>query len=250
MTSATAADGRAVLALDFDGVLCDSIEECTLVAHIANEGLPAAAFAAPGMAGVPSAVAERIRHSRPFVRHLGQFLVALTIDRPPRDHAAFAACYARIPAARVDAFVAAAIAIRAAVRRDHLQCWLARHRFETALTAIAGQAYIATARDADSVRVILEAHEVQFDDARIMHSLREKTHALESIASRESVLRSDVRLVDDSIENCLAARAAGFATDWAAWGYHAPGDHRTARANGIRALTVDDLVGHRARATH
>lgn len=236
---------RGVLVLDFDGVLCDSIEECTLVAHIAHEGLPARAFVAPGLAGVPPDVVERFRRCRPFMRHLGHFLVALVETRPPRDHAAFSARYERIPAAQTQTFVDTATAIRAEVRRDHFEQWLARHRIVPALAALAEGAYIATARDASSVRQILGAHGLILDDARTFHSVRDKTQALASIASLESVRASDVRLVDDNIENCLAARAAGFGTAWAAWGYHAPGDAEIAREQGIQSLTIDDLSAAR-----
>lgn len=241
--SAVAACRSGALVLDFDGVLCDSIDECTLVAHLAHAGLPARAFVEPGLAGVPSAVVERFRYSRPFMRHLGHFLVALVETTPPRDHDAFAACYTRIPAARAEAFVEAATTIRAEVRRHHSAEWLAHHRVESRLAALAADAYIATARDASSVRQILRAHGVQLDDARLFHSLRDKTRALESIASQETVLPADVRLVDDSIENCLTARASGFASDWASWGYHAAGDAAIARAHRIRALTIADLLG-------
>jgi len=239
--SVRAAHGPEVLVLDFDGVLCDSIEECTLVAHLAYEGLPARAFAEPGLAGVPPDVVERFRHYRPFMRHLGHFLVALVDTGPPQDHAAFAARYARVPTARAETFVETATAVRAEVRRDHLAAWLARHRVEAAIAALAAGAYIATARDASSVLEIGRAHGLRLNHARIFHSLRDKTDALASIASLESVRRSDVRLVDDSIENCLAAKAAGFGAGWATWGYHAPGDAKIARTHRIGALTVDEL---------
>jgi hypothetical protein len=174
--------------------------------------------------------------------HLGHFLHGVAGGPPPREHAAFAAGYAALEPRAVERFTAEANALRAVIRRGYVEQWLERHSVDPRLAALVSGAYIATARDGESVRQILRSRGVQFADARIFHSLREKTQALESIASLESVPSSDVRLVDDSIQNCIAARDAGFEANWASWGYGAPGDEDIARSHGIRVLTVEELL--------
>lgn len=240
--NATSRECRRVVVLDFDGVLCDSIQECTLVAYLAHEGLAPRRFVEPGLAGVPGPVIARVRSWRPFVRQLAHFVVAFTDTPAPRNQADFADCFAKVPPTEVEAFVDAASAVRAAARRNHRAAWLARHRVNAAVGVVGAETYIATARDAESVCEILRFHGVHVNEARIFDSLHDKTLALDSIASLEAVPPADVLLIDDSIENCRAATAAGYTAEWASWGYTAPGDAAIAREYGIRSLALSDLA--------
>jgi phosphoglycolate phosphatase-like HAD superfamily hydrolase len=249
-TIASSTGRRSVLVLDFDGVLCDSIDECVIVAHIVHAGLPPEAFGDPGLAGVPLDVRERFRSCRPFMRHLGHFLVPLVAPEAPIDRASFAARFEQLAPADVEAFVERAGAVRRSVRATHETAWLARHRVEPGPAARAAGAYIATARDAASVQRILAAHGVAIDARRIFGDLRSKVAAMRSIAARHGVPDRAVRLVDDSIENCIDVQAAGFDARWASWGYHAPGDADAARAHDIPALGIGDLGEISAEPCH
>ncbi len=238
----------AVVVLDFDGVLCDSLDECVRIAWAAHEGRPAQAFVAVGAEGVPDAVVERFRRWRPYMRSLEHFLVAIVDDgEPPADNPAFAARHAALAPAQVQAFVTAALAYRAEVRTYHRRAWLAHHRVQQRLARLATVSYLATARDRASVREIMGAHGVRLASTRVFHSLSEKVPALETIAGLESVQSEDVGLVDDSVANCIAARGAGYGALWASWGYSAPGDPALAAEHDIPVLTVDGLLALVAR---
>jgi len=231
-----------VLVFDFDGVLCDSLEECMMVAWYAHSGAAVSDFVYPGLSGVPAPVAERFARCRPFMRHLLHLLVPIIEPDPLRTHASFAARYEAIPAREAEAFGKAAERYRAELRRDHRDSWCQRHAVERRLAQLVRGAYIATARDSGSVEQILRAHGMAIHDEHLFGSLRSKPPALHAIASRELRNRADVILVDDSIENCISACDKGFAARWASWGYHAPTDAETARSYGIPALTVDALL--------
>ncbi|MEA2494237.1 MAG: hypothetical protein QOJ29_2148 [Thermoleophilaceae bacterium] len=239
-----------VLVLDFDGVLCDSVDECLQIAWFAHTGAPARAFAEQGIAAVPPVVAARFRRARPFMRQLAHFLVPLLDAPATRDAAAFDAYFARLPQEQTAAFAAAATAYRSAVRRAYSERWLTAHRVHARIAAMAHDTYIATARDDASVTAILGAHDVQVTPARVFGSLHEKTAALASIAALESARAQDVWLIDDSVQNCLAAHAAGFGACWASWGYRVPGDPAIACSAGIPAVTPDDLVGLLSHVGH
>lgn len=233
----------ALLVFDFDGVLCDSLEECMMVAWYAHTRAEAICFVDPGLAGVPADVIDRFRRCRPFMRHLAHFLVPLVVETGlPTTHADFAARYEALPSADVERFAADADAYRARIRREHAEAWHARHTVESGLRELAAGAYIATARDSASVGHILSAHGFEVDPDRVFGSLRGKVPALRRIALRESRSPAEVVLVDDSIENCIAARQVGFAAYWAEWGYHADDDAETARRYGIAGVSVDGLL--------
>lgn len=231
-----------MLALDFDGVICDSLEEGLLISWNAHTRAPVHAFVEPGLAGVPPEVAVRFTGCRPFARHLGHWLVPFAIGAVPASHAEFVARYDELPSPAIETFTAAATRYRAAVRRTYPDQWLSHHVVHPGLADVLTSAYIVTARDSESVSRILEAHDVAVDDARIFGSSTDKPDALRTIAIREGVQPGDVTLVDDSIENCLAAQAGGYGTWWATWGYSTPGDHARAISHGIRAIPIDALL--------
>jgi len=231
-----------VLALDFDGVICDSLEEGLLISWNAHTRAPVQAFVEPGLAGVPPEVAQRFTGCRPFARHLGHWLVPFAIGEVPSSHAEFAARYDELPGQTIETFTAAATRYRAAVRRAYPDRWLSHHVVQPGLAGVLTSAYIVTARDAESVSRILDAHDVAVDGARIFGSSTHKPDALKTIAIREGVQPADVTLVDDSIENCLAAQAAGYGSWWATWGYSTPTDRARATSHGIRAIPIDALL--------
>src|ERR1700710_2791750 len=116
-----------VLVFDFDGVLCDSLEECMMVAWYAHTGAPVSHFVDPGLAGVPAAVAGRFERCRPFMRHLLHLLVPIVVLEPPRSRAAFAACFDAIAPEDAERFAEAAERYRAGLRREHPERWCAQH---------------------------------------------------------------------------------------------------------------------------
>ena len=239
-------DRLPVLVLDFDGVLCDSLEECMTVAWYAHGDASVEAFLDPGLAGVPAAVVARFRSCRPFMRHLLHFLVPIVETEPTTTRAAFQASYRALPSGETERFACAAERYRQQLRRTYPDQWNARHGIESRLSVLMRDAYVATARDSGSVAHILGAHDMRIHEERVFGSLRSKPAALDVIAMREGRSRADVVLVDDSIENCIAAREAGFAANWAVWGYHAPEDAEIARRSGIPALTVQALLQQRS----
>jgi phosphoglycolate phosphatase-like HAD superfamily hydrolase len=237
----TTAVRTGVLALDFDGVICDSLEEGLLISWNAHMRAPVRAFVEPGLDAVPPDVVERFTCCRPFTRHLGHWLVPFVIRSIPTTHAEFAARYDELPGSAIDVFVDAAGRYRSQVRGAYPAQWLARHSVQPGLGDVVADAYIVTARDGDSVRQILNAHAMGVDDTRIFGSCRDKPGALQSIAAREGLAPADVTLVDDNIENCLAACAAGYGVWWATWGYKTAEDESLAVTRGVTAISIDVL---------
>ena len=222
---------------DFDGVVCDSIRECRRIAWYAFVNGAVADFATE----VPDRVRDRFGRQRPFMRQLVHFIVPLPEGPEIADRAAFDARFDELAAGDARAFTEAAHAYRAAVRGARHAEWLACHDVQPKIVALLGGAYIATARDRESVLDLLAAHGVRMDPERIFASLTDKTGALAEISRLEGVDPAGVQLVDDSVVNCLAARKAKFGAAWASWGYGAPGDDAIARDNGIPVLTLADL---------
>ena len=200
-----------VLVFDFDGVLCDSLEECMMVAWYAHAGAPVLRLPRPRPGGRAAEVVERFERCRPFMRHLPHFLVPLVGADSPATRAAFRPATRRSPRAETERFAEAADGLpRASCARrtpsdwsratPSSGVWRARRTAPTSRPP-------ATARP--SVRSCAHTawrSTTTTSSARCATSARRWTQ----IATRESRDPADVVLVDDSIENCIAARAAGF----------------------------------------
>ncbi|GAA3621518.1 HAD family hydrolase [Microlunatus ginsengisoli] len=243
-TAPTACTGPPVraIALDFDGVICDGSTECAVTTWNAWTGRSVPA----GPAGaVPASFLDRFLSLRGYARQLGHFVVPLLGPSAPiDDQAAFDACFAAIPAERVDRFVAAAERYRATARRLDPQRWLAQHRVHApALETLRALplSYVVTAKDVQSVIEILAAYGLELEPDRIYGGLRDKLDALADVARRSALPAEAVLFVDDSVANVVAARAAGFDARWATWGFHTPDQLRTADALGLPRLALADL---------
>ena len=143
-----------LLVFDFDGVLCDSLAECMMVAWYAHAGEPLARFVAPGLDGVPARDRQRFERCRPFMRHLGHFFVPLVEHAPAADDPRRVRRRAstRSPATTPSASSAPPRPTAPACAPSTRAHWHACHTVELRLGALASDAYIATARDRDRSR--------------------------------------------------------------------------------------------------
>jgi hypothetical protein len=77
------------------------------------------------------------------------------------------------------------------------------------------------------------------DETRRFESCRDTQRVLESIAVSDALAPADGTLVDDNIDDCLAACAAGYGVWWSTWGHKTAGSDAPAVARGITAMSID-----------
>ncbi|WP_182282813.1 hypothetical protein [Comamonas testosteroni] len=65
---------------------------------------------------------------------------------------------------------------------------------------------------------------------------------LNAIGKHFQVPRRDICFFDDNVLNALDAHLAGFRSHWAVWGYHAPEHFGIAKAAGLFAAELTDLI--------
>lgn len=237
---------RGVLVFDFDGVICDSWQECALVTWGGHHNWPPARFSTAAFNELPTNFVKRFRALRGFARQLGHFLVSLLAEADQvRTQADFDRCYDALAPDTVTEFVVQATRYRAAVRNGQRECWLAFHHMYEGmpdlLLGLADQWYVVTARDSTSVRELLVSYGINLAADRIYGEQESKLAALADIQAREGVPAGSVRFVDDSLSNVVAARKAGHSVCWATWGYSAPEHSERADRLGVPRLTLADL---------
>lgn len=259
MRSERMADKR-VLAFDFDGTLCDGLNECLLVTWNGYHGLELEAFGDDGLRNIPAAFVARFQCLRNFAKHLGHFAVPLLTKGPIKTQEQFDLAYDTLGEDRVYDFVVKVTHYRHVSRQTFRDQWLAYHAFypgvKRFLQLRAEPLYVVTAKDADSVQAIFVANGVDIPFHRIFGEQRAKLDALDTIAANEDVAKEQVLFFDDNALNAIEAKQAGYSAHWAGWGYSAPAHFELASNAGMSPLQLEDFVTggygnvHAVRALH
>ncbi len=239
------------LVLDFDGVISDSAREAFVVARRTWLAL------CPG---------SSLGEADPSRLYAG-FLALMPLGNRAEDYGAALAALergVRIPdQARYDSFRAGQdeewlrefhrrfYAERARFAAEDPWGWrrlLAPYpRFLAVLRRRAGEVSyaIATSKDGDSLRILLQHYGV--DDlfpARSLHDKEtgvSKTAHLEQVQSELGLEFAELTFVDDKVNHLDAVAGLGVRCALAAWGYNGPREHALARERGHLVCTLDDV---------
>jgi phosphoglycolate phosphatase-like HAD superfamily hydrolase len=242
-----------VLALDFDGVICDSAREAY---RVAVETYAAERFEPPLPAGAAedAALYARFLEAMPLGNRAEDYavvLAALAHGVPLPDQAAYDAFRARIPPERLRAFHRAFYRVRAAWAERDSEGWLALMRPYPGLGALlrrrAGEARlaIATAKDRASVRRLLASYGIAdlFADELVLdkEAGEKKRDHVAVLAARAGCSTAEVTFVDDKVNHLEDVALLGARCVLATWGYNGPRERRIAEARGFLVCGLDDF---------
>lgn len=240
-----------VIALDFDGLLVDALNECVLVSWNAHHQLGIEQFSDEGLSQIPPAFMSKFKNHRCFSKHLRHFFMAFQSHVGYfESQADFDAVYASLDAVAVDQFSQRVLSYRQAVRQIMPERWRSFHHFYPGMVDLMRQVgvpiCIVSAKDSDSVQELLQHADIHIADDRIYGECRDKVWALDDICARFSVLSRDVGFFDDNVLNAADAYFAGFRAHWAVWGYRAPCHALIAKGCGLPQATLADMSAWQA----
>jgi phosphoglycolate phosphatase-like HAD superfamily hydrolase len=242
-----------LLALDFDGVICDSAREAFVVAvRTFPEVFPEHAL--PPAAEADAGLFARFLDIMPLgnrAEDYGVILAAIATRLPLPDQAAYDAFHERIGAERLRAFHKRFYRVRAAWAERDPVGWLAhmapypgfcdvlhRHAAEVRLG-------IATAKDRGSVRRLLASYGVAelFPDGFVLdkEAGEKKRDHVTKLAAQAGVALPEVTFVDDKVNHLEDVAALGARCVLATWGYNGARERRIAEARGFLACGLDDF---------
>jgi phosphoglycolate phosphatase-like HAD superfamily hydrolase len=242
-----------LLALDFDGVLCDSAREAFVVAaRTFAEVFPEHSLGAA--AEESEALLAGFVEIMPLGNRAEDYavtLAALATGRALHDQAAYDAFYGGFDRARLRAFHERFYHVRAAWRAADAPGWLARMAPYPGLCALLHRRArevrlaIATAKDRDSVRRILADYGVSelFPDAFLLDKEageRKREHVVR-LAERAGCAAAEVTFVDDKVNHLEDVAGLGARCVLAAWGYNGPRERRVAQARGFLVCGLADF---------
>lgn len=247
---------QKVIALDFDGLICDGLNECILVTWNGHYGKDLSAFSDEGLASIPVEFVERFKHCRNFAKHLGHFIVPLVdLMTPIISQNDFQAIYAAIAPKVVDRFIKQVTEYRHWSRQEKSAEWLHHHSLYPGMERFLSQldlpiTYIVTAKDSKSVREILSSAGIQFDESRIFGEQNVKIEALRQITHLEGIPPHCLHFFDDNILNVVEAQKAGYIAYWATWGYNAPDHFHIAKENSVISISLPEFLENQLEVIH
>jgi phosphoglycolate phosphatase-like HAD superfamily hydrolase len=212
---------RRLLFLDFDGVICDSIDECFVSSWIAHFH----ALGRPLPLSLPIEMRRRFARLRPFIRSGEDYVVIQDLiagGREVADQQAFdAALAARGPqgmARAKDAFYAARSGLLASDR----SYWLSLNRVyphvHAPLAAVAARddVLVLSTKKSEFIVEILAANGIRFPIERVIYT---GSRTKEEIVVGMLAGSDGAVLVDDQIDHLLGCIDPRIEVHLALWGY-------------------------------
>ncbi len=233
-----------LLCLDFDGVLCNSMDECMLVAFNAWFGSHHA-----HAEELPDAYREVFRHHRYLVRDPGEYYLLVNLYRRGgvTDGPAFSESVRR-EAPACAAFKPKFFAARHVLRSGDTRAWLALHPpYKESVDFLKQSTVpvcIITTKDEESVRLLLREYGVAHRVARVygqetLDRLGGKANAVRDACRQAGVEPSEAAYLDDHLQHLADVRPTGVHLWHATWGYTDPS--APPAPDGVRTLTPDRI---------
>jgi phosphoglycolate phosphatase-like HAD superfamily hydrolase len=236
---------KRVLALDFDGVIWDSVGECFVMARrVYTE-----------MTGLPCSDLEAaFRRGRWLVRTGGDFLLILQLAMadPERDLTHFPkAEFEKLQhdkAQEMAEFSRAFYALREKTREEHWDEWVSfQQPYPQLLQQIEPlrqlfeQIVVCTTKDTKSAHALLASAGLDlpiYGKELALH----KGDQIQALCRQHGVRPTQIFFIDDLVENLDQVRPSGAACGLAAWGYNTAAERERAAAEGYPVLEVFSLA--------
>lgn len=253
-----------ILALDFDGVLCDSSREVFVVAVDTYRSMqkdsrlnsllePLRNDALAGGDGFRSAsLYGRFTDLLPLgnrAEDFGVSLSAIDSEAAIEGQEAYNAYYRSLEKGWLDLFHQRFYEIRTGLRERDTTAWIKLHRPFTGLADMLRRhaertiPAVVTAKDGESARVLLDAmgYDGIFDPRVILDKETgvEKTNHLEELQRRTGIGFSRVTFVDDKLNHLVTVSKLGVRPILAGWGFNTIREHALADRFGFDVVSLD-----------
>lgn len=216
-----------LLCLDFDGVICNSVNECMLITFNAYFGTRHALLDT-----LPTAYCEIFRRHRYLVRDPGEYYLLANMYQHGEyaDSSSFGKLLHR-EASACEAFKPKFFSARRTLRSGQPQAWLALHPpYIEAVEFLKRNdvpVCIVTTKDEESVKLLLREYGVLH---RVRHvygqeslaRLGGKADAIRDACRQAGVNTAEARYLDDHLQHLADVRPTGVDLWYATWGYTDP----------------------------
>ncbi|MBC8191500.1 MAG: hypothetical protein ISR87_09870 [Candidatus Marinimicrobia bacterium] len=241
-----------MLALDFDGVIADSIDECMVTAYNAFTHANWDYEPRKDLSGFSDLEIGEFRNLRPLIRRGEDYVFLLLAMSEKRQF---------LTQAKFDGFLdnneihreeyrRLFYAERERLQTQNPESWLNLNPLYPGMASFlksrdVGEIFIVTTKDLVSVRLILEHNGIALRSDQMFQAVKtlRKPEILNSIQTKRGVEREQVHFIDDHVGTILEAKQDSSARVYCAtWGYNTPEQLELLLHENIQALSLDEFL--------
>jgi len=237
---------KKILALDFDGVICNSIDECLLVSYYAYTNTSDLSF---DFSEINSNYKKQFRKYRYLVGPAHQFYYLWEIIINNNEN--IPEIFNKINSNKKleEGFSNKFYTIRKELINDNYQRWIRLNPFYDDLFLILKEnidlndLYIVTSKDLISVNKLLISNSIYIDIEHIFS--RElsfsKVKLFKLLNDKYQIPYNNIIFVDDKISHLIEVKSLGVHCYLSMWGYIGPESVEIANYNNISTILLSDL---------
>ena len=227
---------KKLFVFDFDGVVCDSTDECMVTSWNAWQRWNGKNNFRKTLEEFTDREIDEFRPLRYYVRGAGEYyilrrLLSETNVKLIRSYEDFE-IYQKKWTENVNQFKEYIFTERNSLRKQSLDDWINLHQVYPEIIELlhqiskVGSFYIATLKDYESVKLILAKNNVFVPASKILHQaiISTKLQALDMIKDTEKIEKTDIYLFDDNINHLIEPFEEGYQVYQTTWG-NVPADY-------------------------
>lgn len=235
------------LALDFDGVISDSIRECLVVGNNAWNDYSGSGNTVKSIEALPTQTVQHARRMRNFIRSGEDYVyifMALSRQLPVRNQEEFDLLTTKHATLR-QPFFDYFYRHRKRFLQNHKKEWIrlnplyeGMQRFLQHVPPL--QCFIITTKKTSYVDVILKANSIDFIDTHLFHADKENPKAamIKKLLRRYHIAENDFYFVDDQVDTLIKCKATAVCCILAEWGYNNSDQITRAKQEEIKTLSL------------
>jgi phosphoglycolate phosphatase-like HAD superfamily hydrolase len=214
---------------DFDGVVCDSTNECMVTAWNAWERWNKKDGFRRSLVEFDQCEIENFRPLRPYVRGAGEYYILMRAINSSNYIISNQKYFDELRLEwkdQLSPFKAIFFQERQRLRSENLNSWIELHEVYDDVIKVMkylhdqGRLLIATLKDGESVRLILNKNEINILPEEIMDQskISSKLEALKIFVSEKKIYKNELCFIDDNVTHLLEPYKSGYNVYLTGWG--------------------------------
>ena len=244
---------KKLFVFDFDGVVCDSTDECMVTSWNAWQRWNCKNSFRKSLEEFTGSEQQEFRPLRYYVKGAGEYYVLRRLlsemniqeIKSYQDFEIFRKKWIN----EVNQFKEYIFLERSRLRNQSLDDWINLHQVYPEIINLMHEIsdldsiYIATLKDLESVRLILDRNEVFIPEGKILHQaiISSKLQALDMIKDSEKQDKSDIYFFDDNISHLIEPLEEGYRAYQTTWGNVPPDYISEAKEKNVPLIDFEGL---------
>lgn len=242
----------SLLALDFDGVICDSAVECLVNSYNSfNIFKGYTSQKVYNLKEICAGYIETFRKFRPLVRVAKEYYALWYLIRmnQPIDPNTSIRKQAKVGEENLDRFNSIFYGQRQEWMESNINSWLDYNPLyggiKKALSKISDKEnmLIVSSKDKSAIKAILQHNGLSIDDPKVWSSDSgmDKDEIFRKLGGNYSINLSNITFLDDNLNNLIKAKGMGIAVFFASWGYSMENEKKQVHEMGIPIVALEDF---------